>query len=172
MKYPFISSKIKFPFNKLKHELLTLSFINSELNGADFFNEQTLESILYTNIFNRISDDIELLWLYQHSDYPQKQLLLKDNKGEITTIDLSSQRISSMPNLSILPNLVSLDLSNNKLTTIPSLETCKKLEFLDLSRNNIIDLSALNLPRLEFLDIQNNLSLTNDSFVYVQLHPY
>ena len=90
-------------------------------------------------------------------------LTLKSNKlmlDEVRTIDLSSNKLTKIPNECLSYYLLErLILSNNQLTLVSeSILILKSLIYLDLSRNQLkhLPLSICNLPYLEILIVNNN----------------
>ncbi|RZF48530.1 hypothetical protein LSTR_LSTR015430 [Laodelphax striatellus] len=76
--------------------------------------------------------------------------------GTLTHLDLHSNRITALENVTLSSNLISLDLSNNELTQIEQILS-ESLKTLNLSQNNISDIEFLSsLVTLERLDLSMN----------------
>ncbi|KAH9492790.1 hypothetical protein Btru_024725 [Bulinus truncatus] len=79
------------------------------------------------------------------------------NCVNLTTLDISDNRLDSLSVVNCLPNLLELFASGNQLRTTGDLTKCKKLQEIDLSRNELTELSGLaNLPNLQILDVSEN----------------
>ncbi|BFZ17225.1 hypothetical protein BsWGS_20264 [Bradybaena similaris] len=86
--------------------------------------------------------------------------------ANITSLDVSHNRLETLAPLSYLPNLGELFASGNRLKKTDDLTKCKKLQEVDLSRNQISDLSGLaNLPNLQILDVSHNRIKTLNSVI-------
>ncbi|KAK7112824.1 hypothetical protein V1264_012212 [Littorina saxatilis] len=76
---------------------------------------------------------------------------------QLTSLDLSNNRITNLSALGYLPNLEELFVSGNRLHKLADLHKCTKLQEVDLSRNLITDLSGISgLPALQILDVSEN----------------
>ncbi|XP_022191101.2 slit homolog 2 protein [Nilaparvata lugens] len=76
--------------------------------------------------------------------------------GTLTHLDLHSNRITVLDNVTLSSNLISLDLSDNELTQIEQILS-ESLKTLNLSHNNISDIKFLtSLVTLERLDLSMN----------------
>uniref|UniRef100_A0A7N6A1T7 Leucine rich repeat containing 9 n=1 Tax=Anabas testudineus TaxID=64144 RepID=A0A7N6A1T7_ANATE len=109
-----------------------------------------------------------------NSDHPRSLSLLSTaqfltlcsnalNFGQITALNLDSQRISRLINLDKLVNLCWASFNDNDISRVEGLDNCLKLKELSLNNNNISSLSGyLNaslleqLPNLCFLSVENN----------------
>ncbi|CAL1532639.1 unnamed protein product [Lymnaea stagnalis] len=77
--------------------------------------------------------------------------------ANITSLDLSGNKLESLSAVSNLPNLQELFASGNCFKKSSDITKCKKLQEVDLSRNFLTDLSGLaNLPNLQILDVSSN----------------
>uniref|UniRef100_A0A5K4FFX5 Guanylate kinase-like domain-containing protein n=1 Tax=Schistosoma mansoni TaxID=6183 RepID=A0A5K4FFX5_SCHMA len=75
----------------------------------------------------------------------------------LTSLNLSSNKLRDITLLNYADKLECLDLSNNFLNNITSIISCKSLISLDISKNNIHELPELNrLPFLEKLNVSHN----------------
>jgi len=72
---------------------------------------------------------------------------------KLKLLDVSKNKLATLPDISGLDQLSTLNVSLNKLTTFPEigLEKCVKLSLLDLSVNDLTDISVLENTSLEFL---------------------
>lgn len=71
-------------------------------------------------------------------------LEMKDPPLHLDTLDLSSNRITAIPDLSKHRSLRVLKLNNNKLTGISGVERNKALRVLDLSENQIEEIQGVD----------------------------
>ncbi|GFO38160.1 protein phosphatase 1 regulatory subunit 7-like [Plakobranchus ocellatus] len=154
-----------------------------QINGLDF-NWDLRELKLYDNAITSIEgfDNLkELCHLQlQHNQISKigrglgslkklQTLRLDNNKlikietpellscANITTLDLSSNRLETLAALSYLPNLEELLASGNCLKSTGDLGKCRKLQEVDLSWNQLSDLGGLaNLPNIQILDVCHN----------------
>ncbi|ELT99029.1 hypothetical protein CAPTEDRAFT_212460 [Capitella teleta] len=77
--------------------------------------------------------------------------------SNLTSVDLSNNRLDSVAGLNCLPNLQELLVVNNRLRVITDLSRCKKLQEVDVSYNKIADLSGLKgLSHLQILHASHN----------------
>jgi len=75
----------------------------------------------------------------------------------IETVTLFGNRITSIPELTGVPNLKALGLGVNQITDITGLSGLTSLEIVDLTNNRITAIGALtDLPNLIYMDLQNN----------------
>ncbi|KAI7887833.1 uncharacterized protein EV154DRAFT_539569 [Mucor mucedo] len=75
-------------------------------------------------------------------------------------LDVSYNRLRTLPNDLRIPTLLSLNVSHNQLDFVPkSIASCSRLKTLNLSKNHLTSLPAdlVNLRRLELFDISENL---------------
>jgi protein phosphatase 1 regulatory subunit 7 len=80
----------------------------------------------------------------------------KEAPLQLDLLDLSSNRIAHIPDLSRHRSLRVLRLSANKITAIKGLERSKALRILDLSENVIEEISGLDNLGLRELYLSNN----------------
>lgn len=72
-------------------------------------------------------------------------------------VDLSSQNITKIENLSAIRNVIQLDLSDNNIQDLTPLLELNDLKSLNLSGNQLSDISALaNMKELELLVLSKN----------------
>lgn len=64
------------------------------------------------------------------------------NFGQITALNLDSQRISRLINLDKLVNLCWASFNDNDISRVEGLDNCLKLKELSLNNNNISSLSG------------------------------
>lgn len=83
-------------------------------------------------------------------------LEMKDPPLHLDTLDLSSNRITAIPDLSKHRSLRVLKLNSNKLTAISGLDRNKSLRVLDLSENMIEEIQGLDGLGLTELYLGNN----------------
>ena len=83
-------------------------------------------------------------------------LEMKDPPLHLDTLDLASNRITSIPDLARQRSLRVLRLNSNKLTGISGLERNKALRVLDLSENMIEEIQGLDGLGLTELYLGNN----------------
>ncbi|XP_064617579.1 protein phosphatase 1 regulatory subunit 7-like [Liolophura sinensis] len=77
--------------------------------------------------------------------------------SQVTTLDVSSNKLDSLTALNSLPNLEELYATNNRLKALSDLGRCRKLQEVDLSCNRLTDLSGLKgLPHLQILNVSSN----------------
>ncbi|MCP4762701.1 MAG: leucine-rich repeat domain-containing protein [archaeon] len=96
---------------------------------------------------------MDLLFGYVVQQGRVKKLNFYNEKiGEINGIESSLEKIAK------LSCLKRLDLSNNKLKSIPDYSNLSSLEHLNLSRNELLEFPDFikNLKLLEFLDLSEN----------------
>ncbi|WP_353931895.1 COR domain-containing protein [Okeanomitos corallinicola TIOX110] len=88
------------------------------------------------------------------------QIIQKAAKNQATTLNLSGQRLRTLPaEIGQLSNLNELDLSNNQLTTLPAvIGQLSNLSWLDLSNNQLTTLPAVigQLSHLNQLYLSDN----------------
>jgi hypothetical protein len=87
---------------------------------------------------------------------------------QLKFIHFTGNKISNISVLSKLPNILRLELANNKITTLEFFnneETFLNLQYLDLSKNLIRNLTAIRLPKLIHLLLNNNEIINTDSFL-------
>mmetsp|Transcript_21160 Transcript_21160/g.59558 ORF Transcript_21160/g.59558 Transcript_21160/m.59558 type:complete len:235 (+) Transcript_21160:88-792(+) len=90
--------------------------------------------------------------------------------GKVTRLDMSWNRIRTLRNLDMFPNLEVLILDNNEITSEQSLPKLKKLHTLWMNKNDIDDVGLLFpkktttklLPSLTYLSMLNNPGCPNE----------
>ena len=87
-----------------------------------------------------------------------KKIVCSQSFSAVETLNLSMNKISSLPYLSLFINLKELKLAFNKLEDLEDLKGCHNLVYLDLSHNQIKSLNNIHhLSCLQTLDISHNL---------------
>jgi protein phosphatase 1 regulatory subunit 7 len=81
---------------------------------------------------------------------------MKEIPLHLDTVDLSSNRIAAIPDLSKHKLLRVLKLNTNKITSIKGLDKNKALRVLDLSENQIEEIQGLDGLLLTELYLSNN----------------
>ncbi|XP_032236959.2 protein phosphatase 1 regulatory subunit SDS22 homolog [Nematostella vectensis] len=77
--------------------------------------------------------------------------------SQITILDISNNKLSNISAVNSLSALEELDLSTNRISKVPDISRCKHLQELDLSRNQISDISGLrDLSGLNILRLESN----------------
>lgn len=122
------------------------------------------ELILSNNCLN-VLENIEHLGKLSILDVSNNNIssiFIKSTLTQLTEINLSHNPIFSLGNIKNFPNLKVLILDNCFFSDITMFDGLKRLTKLSLSNNKIVDLSMINLPFLEYLDLSHNklISLT------------
>lgn len=87
----------------------------------------------------------------------------------LTTLNLSGNKLSNIYNLRYLDRLIELDLSNNEIQDIEPLSCMDELEMLYLENNEIDDIDTLlQLPCLKFVVISGNPLSSMDAIYKLQ----
>ena len=118
-------------------------------------NNCTISSTDFSGFINLKSLDISKLNIVE---IPQSLSTLQN----LTSLNISENKISNYSNLNLLSKLQELNLSGNSITSLPNeISSLKSLKTLNLSNNSITNFSSLNsLSSLEWLSLENN-SLAN-----------
>lgn len=123
------------------HEILLCDSIYKEtVEGSDPYKWLQLTSVDFScNSITKIDDSITLA-------------------PKVERLDLSRNKLTSVENLTKLPNLVSLSLANNLFTSLENMHTkLGNVVELDLSQNNLTSLEGLNkLYSLATLNVSTN----------------
>ncbi|KAF0044372.1 hypothetical protein F2P81_003530 [Scophthalmus maximus] len=112
----------------------------------------------------------QLLCLHNPAPWGLSRELEPDWMAKITALNLDSQRIPKLINLSKMVNLRWASFNDNDLSKVEGLESCQKLEELSLNNNSISTLSGLSkLHCLIKLSVDSNRLSTLDASVLDQL---
>ncbi|OTB04400.1 hypothetical protein M426DRAFT_320769 [Hypoxylon sp. CI-4A] len=120
----------------------------------------TLEELdLYDNLISHIKglDDLTNLSTLDLSFNKIKHIKHIEHLTELTDLFFVSNKISTIDGLSTLTKLRQLELGSNRIREIKNLDSLKNLEELWLAKNKITELKGLvGLPKLRLLSIQSN----------------
>jgi len=96
--------------------------------------------------------------------------LTKADYEKVTILNLYSNKLTELPKgLEKLTQLTYLNLSNNKLTSVKGLEKLTQLKSLELSANNLTDVNGLEkLTQLKVLWLGNTPALTKAQIAELQ----
>uniref|UniRef100_UPI0037E8E735 leucine-rich repeat-containing protein 9 n=1 Tax=Semicossyphus pulcher TaxID=241346 RepID=UPI0037E8E735 len=112
----------------------------------------------------------QLLCLLSPGHFGLNAELEPDWTEKITTLNLDSQRISKLINLSKLVNLRWASFNDNDISKVEGLDSCLKLEELSLNNNSISTLSGLSkLHSLSRLSVDGNQLSSLDASILDQL---
>ncbi|HMB90933.1 MAG TPA: leucine-rich repeat domain-containing protein, partial [Rhodothermales bacterium] len=82
---------------------------------------------------------------------------------QLETLDISHNKLTTLPSLEALERLESLDASNNEMEAVSGLAGLPSLQHLNLYGNRLTTLDAItNLPRLDYLSVAGNMLETLD----------
>jgi Leucine-rich repeat (LRR) protein len=83
-----------------------------------------------------------------------------DEVKEVETVDLSENNLTDIKSLETFQNLTSINVSNNKIKGLSMFtvdEAFPNLKWVNLSNNQLKEMPNMKLPKLEYLDISQNL---------------
>ena len=82
---------------------------------------------------------------------------------QLETLDISHNRLTTLPSLQALERLEKLDASNNEITAVTGLASHPSLQQVNLYGNRLTTLDAIaGLPRLDYLNVSGNMLETLD----------
>ncbi|TQN70292.1 Protein phosphatase 1 regulatory subunit SDS22 [Colletotrichum shisoi] len=120
----------------------------------------TLEDLdFYDNLISHIRglDDLVNLTSLDLSFNKIKHIKRVNHLTKLKEIFLVANKISTIENLEGLDNLTSLELGSNRIRVLQNLDSLKNLEELWVAKNKIIELTGLGgLSNLRILSIQSN----------------
>ena len=145
---------------------------NNRLKVLDLSNVKNLESL-------SCHDNEQLTSIYYDSLPALKHMWCSDNqltelnvKGlpNATSIDVASNRLTELDDISSLPNLISIDCSENQITGL-HLENLPELETVVCNDNPLLALQIDNTPKLRYVMVYDDVFVKCDSneFEFVSL---
>ncbi len=126
-----------------------------------------VEITLNGNLYNAVKSNLQRQGITAVYNDAQRTLTISQEAlDSVTTLNLSNFAINDIAGIEVFKNVTSIDLSANKLTEESNLEVLNNftLDFLDLSSNEIADVS-----KITDIDIISKVNLHNQKFSKVEI---
>jgi Leucine-rich repeat (LRR) protein len=114
---------------------------------------------------NKISDLSKFEGLHNFTDVTKMKLddnqiteiLGLDILQDLQEISVENNKIKEIKGFEQFPKLVKLNLQNNQIRELKGLKNLKNLKTIDLSQNCIVEIDCRELPKVESIDLTDNL---------------
>jgi Leucine-rich repeat (LRR) protein len=147
--YQFLSRKRIYVLNLSKNSLVD-GYSNLELTNNNSMKK--LGGLIFD--FTILEDNFKIQTLYLDENRFSSTIFISSKFKNITHLYLSNNNISTVTKLSLenLPHILSLDLSNNRISSLPSsISTLTRLVEFNISKNLMTKISKKFLALLNLL---------------------